>query len=100
MAPELNCVSVFGGASIRNQVKEIEKHVDIVCATPGRLMDLILHDCMVCLFAMSSNFMVIFKKVLLEFLKNTDHIEIVCVDEADELLSKFFLVYILMIFIL
>jgi ATP-dependent RNA helicase RhlE len=35
----LRVTTVFGGASIRGQAKELRKGVDIVVATPGRLMD-------------------------------------------------------------
>jgi ATP-dependent RNA helicase RhlE len=31
---------VFGGASIRNQMRSLERGVDVLVATPGRLMDL------------------------------------------------------------
>lgn len=35
----LRVATVFGGASIRRQAKQLRKGVDIVVATPGRLMD-------------------------------------------------------------
>ncbi|MEI6436389.1 MAG: DEAD/DEAH box helicase [Bacteroidota bacterium] len=38
---ELHILPVYGGASIENQVKALKKGVQIVVATPGRLLDLI-----------------------------------------------------------
>lgn len=37
---KLNVVSVFGGASISNQISELRRGAQIVVATPGRLIDL------------------------------------------------------------
>jgi superfamily II DNA/RNA helicase len=37
----LRCTSVYGGAPIRRQIEALERGVDIVIATPGRLIDLI-----------------------------------------------------------
>ena len=39
--PGLSIVSVYGGASIQDQMRAIRKGVQIVVATPGRLIDLI-----------------------------------------------------------
>lgn len=36
---DVNIVSVYGGEQIDRQIREIKKGVDIVVATPGRLMD-------------------------------------------------------------
>lgn len=36
-----NSVAVYGGSSIENQIREIKRGVQIVVATPGRLIDLI-----------------------------------------------------------
>lgn len=36
----LNIVAIYGGASIELQIKELNKGVDIVCSTPGRLIDI------------------------------------------------------------
>jgi len=39
--PSVNAVAVYGGASISMQVRDIKRGVQIVVATPGRLIDLI-----------------------------------------------------------
>jgi ATP-dependent RNA helicase DeaD len=39
--PVVNIVAVYGGASIVSQIREIKRGVQIVVATPGRLIDLI-----------------------------------------------------------
>lgn len=36
---ELKATAIFGGASMGSQIKKLEKGVDIVIATPGRLLD-------------------------------------------------------------
>jgi len=36
----LKCVVVYGGADIYNQLRDLERGVDILVATPGRLVDL------------------------------------------------------------
>lgn len=38
---EINLVSVYGGASIEEQMRQVKRGVQIVVATPGRLLDLI-----------------------------------------------------------
>jgi len=38
---KVNIVSVYGGADIVRQIKQIKKGAQIICATPGRLKDLI-----------------------------------------------------------
>jgi ATP-dependent RNA helicase DeaD len=38
---KLNIISVYGGASIDNQIRGLKKGVQIIVATPGRLIDLI-----------------------------------------------------------
>ena len=68
LAPGLTCVSVYGGAGLREQISALEDKVDIVCATPGRLQDLINRK---------------------HF--RTDQIELICLDEADQLLNNSFL---------
>ncbi len=37
----LNVLAVYGGSSIENQIKALKKGVQIIVATPGRLLDLI-----------------------------------------------------------
>jgi len=38
---KLRILAVYGGASIENQIRELKKGVQIIVATPGRLIDLI-----------------------------------------------------------
>lgn len=64
----LRYTSIFGGVSIHNQVKNIQKGLDIVVATPGRLLDLSKQ-----------------KKIFF------DQIEIFVLDEADRMLDMGFL---------
>jgi len=40
----IQIVAVFGGVSIKPQIKNIKEGVDIVIATPGRLLDLLSND--------------------------------------------------------
>jgi len=39
--PQLKMVAVYGGSSIDNQIRDLEKRPQIVVATPGRLLDMI-----------------------------------------------------------
>ncbi len=39
--PNLNVVSIYGGASIDRQRQELQKGAKIICATPGRMLDMI-----------------------------------------------------------
>ncbi len=39
--PSVHVAAVYGGTSIQNQIKEIRQGVQIIVATPGRLIDLI-----------------------------------------------------------
>jgi superfamily II DNA/RNA helicase len=39
-ASELRVVAVYGGADIERQIKKLRKGVDVIIATPGRLIDL------------------------------------------------------------
>ena len=39
--PNVNVVAVYGGAAIVNQLKEIRRGVQIVVATPGRMLDIL-----------------------------------------------------------
>lgn len=38
--PEVSCVAVYGGASIDSQISTLRRGVQVVVATPGRLLDL------------------------------------------------------------
>jgi len=37
---ELNCIALYGGANMARQAKELSEGVDIIVATPGRLIEL------------------------------------------------------------
>ncbi|MCU4674567.1 DEAD/DEAH box helicase [Catenovulum sp. 2E275] len=40
---QLNCMYAYGGVSINPQIKQLKQVVDILVATPGRLIDLLKH---------------------------------------------------------
>lgn len=63
----VNVVAVYGGASIVTQIRDIKRGVQIVVATPGRLIDLIERKAI-----------------------NLDQIKYVVLDEADEMLNMGF----------
>lgn len=63
----INLVAVYGGASISTQIRDIRRGVQIVVATPGRLIDLIERKAI-----------------------NLDEISYVVLDEADEMLNMGF----------
>lgn len=63
----VSVVSVYGGVDIKKQITEIKKGVDVIVATPGRLMDLMN------------------RKVV-----KLNEIEFVILDEADEMLNMGF----------
>ena len=65
---QLSHTTIFGGVSQNNQVKDLRRGVDIVIATPGRLMDLMQQG----------------------FVK-LDHIEHFVLDEADRMLDMGFI---------
>lgn len=65
--PGMHVVAVYGGASIGLQIRDIKKGVQIVVATPGRLIDLIERKAI-----------------------NLDQITYVVLDEADEMLNMGF----------
>ncbi|CAF0717735.1 unnamed protein product [Brachionus calyciflorus] len=67
LAPDMKCLSIVGGTGYEYQISALNQKVDIVCATPGRLKDLMNRK----------NFI-------------PDDIEIICLDEADELLNPNF----------
>jgi ATP-dependent RNA helicase RhlE len=60
----LQCKGIYGGVNIRTQAAEIIKGVDIIVATPGRLMDLALNGSL-----------------------NLKYISKVVIDEMDEMLN-------------
>ena len=61
-------MAVFGGVSIAAQVKRLDKGVDIVVATPGRLLDLVSQRAV-----------------------RLDHVEMVTLDEADRMADMGFM---------
>jgi len=65
--PGIKLAAVFGGASIENQIQKIKKVVQIISATPGRLLDLIE------------------RKIV-----DLSQIDTVVLDEADEMLNRGF----------
>ncbi len=65
---EINVLPVYGGASITHQLKRLQRGVDIVVGTPGRLIDML--D----------------RKAL-----RLDSIRIIVLDEADEMLKMGFI---------
>lgn len=65
--PGFRCVAVYGGSSIQNQLKALSEGVQVVVATPGRLVDI-----------MSK------RKHILE------NVQIAILDEADEMLNMGF----------
>lgn len=65
--PGMHVVAVYGGSSIVMQIKDLRRGVQIVVATPGRLIDLIERKAI-----------------------NLEQIEYVVLDEADEMLNMGF----------
>lgn len=65
--PGMHVVAVYGGASIGAQIRDLKRGVQIVVATPGRLIDLIERKAI-----------------------NLEKIEYVVLDEADEMLNMGF----------
>lgn len=65
--PGMNVLAVYGGASIGSQIRELKRGVQIVVATPGRLIDLIERKAI-----------------------NLEEITYVVLDEADEMLNMGF----------
>lgn len=60
-------VAVYGGASIRDQIRDIQRGAQIIVATPGRLLDLIGRDVL-----------------------DLSTVDVVVLDEADEMLNMGF----------
>ena len=65
--PGMNVVAVYGGASIGLQIRDLKRGIQIVVATPGRLIDLIERKAI-----------------------NLEKIKYVVLDEADEMLNMGF----------
>jgi ATP-dependent RNA helicase DeaD len=63
----IQCVAVYGGASIREQVRAIQRGANVVVATPGRLIDLLERGAL-----------------------HLDHVRVAVLDEADEMLNMGF----------
>ena len=63
----VNIVSVYGGASMTDQIRKVKKGAQLICATPGRLQDMIE------------------RKII-----KLGEIETVVLDEADEMLNMGF----------
>ncbi len=66
--PEVRILAVYGGANIEPQIRALKHGVDIIVATPGRLVDLMVR-----------------KKVAV-----LDNVRYLVLDEADEMLSMGF----------
>jgi ATP-dependent RNA helicase DeaD len=66
-SPGIHTTAVYGGASITNQIRDLRRGVQIVVATPGRLIDLIERKAI-----------------------NLEEIKYVVLDEADEMLNMGF----------
>ncbi|KAK2165045.1 hypothetical protein NP493_1384g00033 [Ridgeia piscesae] len=67
LGPDVRCVAVYGGASIQRQISQMRSGVDVICATPGRLNDLLERGCI-----------------------DLKEVCYLCLDEADELLTPNF----------
>ncbi|RQP17648.1 MAG: DEAD/DEAH box helicase, partial [Parapedobacter sp.] len=65
--PNVHVVAVYGGASISDQLRQIRRGVQIVVATPGRMLDIIGRDAI-----------------------DFSHVRYVVLDEADEMLNMGF----------
>ncbi len=65
--PGMYAIAVYGGTSIGQQIRELKRGIQIVVATPGRLIDLIERKAI-----------------------NLENIEYVVLDEADEMLNMGF----------
>mgnify|MGYP000285199673 CR=1 FL=1 len=65
--PKINTLPVYGGAAISNQMKDLKKNVQVIIATPGRLIDLIGRKAV-----------------------NLNDLEFLVLDEADEMLNMGF----------
>ena len=65
--PDFRLVAVYGQSNIHDQIDRINKGIDIIVATPGRLIDLL-------------------KRGVIKM----DKIQVLCLDEADEMLKQGF----------
>lgn len=64
----LRCLSVYGGTNIQNQLKQLSRGVDILIATPGRLIDHLERRSV-----------------------NLSHVEVLVLDEADRMFDMGFI---------
>ncbi|MCK9322350.1 MAG: DEAD/DEAH box helicase [Candidatus Methanomethylophilaceae archaeon] len=62
------CVPIYGGASIEGQLRELEKGVDIIAGTPGRVKDMIMRGAL-----------------------NLTKVKVVVMDESDRMLDMGFI---------
>jgi ATP-dependent RNA helicase DeaD len=67
MTPEVRTVAVYGGASISMQIRDLRRGVQVIVATPGRMIDIIERGEV-----------------------NFEQVKIVVLDEADEMLNMGF----------
>lgn len=65
--PDFKVVAVYGKSDINEQIRKISKGVDIIVATPGRLIDLLQRDVI-----------------------KMNEMQVLCLDEADEMLKQGF----------
>lgn len=66
--PDVNVLPVYGGSSIESQIRSLRKGVQVIVATPGRLLDLIKRG-----------------------VAHLENVHTVILDEADEMLNMGFL---------
>ena len=66
--PEVNVLPVYGGSSIESQIRSLRRGVQVIVATPGRLLDLIKRG-----------------------VAHLENVHTVILDEADEMLNMGFL---------
>lgn len=65
--PDFRVVAVYGKSDMQAQIRTIESGIDIIVATPGRLIDLLERGVI-----------------------KTKELQVLCLDEADEMLKQGF----------